>query len=261
MSHLVMLDGVTLDLDRARISQLVHEVAVGSTMDLAHTLANDGAPSGTVVLADAQYAGRGRSGKAWHSAAGDGLWCTVIERDAPPSGLDVLSMRLGLAIADVVSPWCDGDVGLKWPNDVLVAQSSGSPWRKLAGILVEARWRDAQVEWIAIGIGLNLRASTSDATSDVSMASLREGVTRAAVLHALIPRVRDAARSAGALTEDELSRWNARDMAVGQACSSPEAGVVARVQADGAVLITKTDGSEVAHRSGSLIFVAEEVTC
>ncbi len=263
MPDYTALDGVPLDLERSCISRLVHEASVSSTMDLAHTLAQDGAPSGTVVVADVQHAGRGRGGKSWRSAAGDGLWCTVIERDTPASGLSVLSMRLGLAIADAVAPWCNGTVGLKWPNDVVLGAApslggeSSAGWCKLAGVLVEARWRDAQVEWIAIGIGLNLRVSAGDAPSG----ALREGVTRADVLHALIPRVRLAARAHGAFSAEEVVRWNARDMAIGRACSAPECGVVAGVQSDGALRVTMADGSEGAHRSGSLIFVAEDVTC
>jgi len=263
MSRVVMLDGEPLDLARADIGQLVHEASVSSTMDLAHALAQEGAASGTVVVADVQRAGRGRGGKTWHSTAGDGLWCTVIARDAPASGLGVLSMRIGLAIVDAVTPWCDGATGLKWPNDVLLSTAVGpermvvSSWRKLAGVLVEARWRDAQVEWIAIGIGLNLRV----APADVPSAALRAGVTRADVLHALIPRVRDAAQTSGDLADTELARWSAHDMAVGRRCSAPVPGVVAGVQADGALRVLLADGSEVTHRSGSLIFVVEEEPC
>lgn len=258
-----MLDGVPLDLDRSCISQLVHESSVSSTMDLAHALADDGALSGTVVVADVQRAGRGRGGKLWHSAAGDGLWCTVIVRDAPVSGLGVLSLRVGVAIADVVRPWCDGALGLKWPNDVLLCttlppeRADALAWRKLAGVLVEARWRDAQVEWIAIGIGLNLRESTAV----VRTAALREGVLRADVLQGLIPRIREAAHARGGLSAAELATWETYDMAMGRRCSAPERGVVAGVQADGALRVTLADGSERPHRSGSLALVSEDVTC
>jgi len=263
MSRVAMLDGVPLDLDRSCISRLVHESSVSSTMDLAHTLAHEGALSGTVVVADVQHAGRGRGGKVWHSAAGDGLWCTAIIRDAPASGLGVLSLRIGVVIADVVRPWCDGALGLKWPNDVLLCptpppEPARAPrWRKLAGVLVEARWRDAQVEWIAIGIGLNLRVSTTM----VPTGALREGVCRADVLHALIPRLRGAAQTAGVLSAAELTTWEARDMAIGRRCSAPERGVVAGVQADGALRVALADGSERTHRSGSLVLVSEDVTC
>jgi len=232
-------------------------------MDLAHTLAHDGALSGTVVVADVQHAGRGRGGKVWHSAAGDGLWCTAIIRDAPASGLGVLSLRIGVAIADVVRPWCHGELGLKWPNDVMLRTTShpervaALSWRKLAGVLVEARWRDAQVEWIAIGIGLNLRESTAE----VPTAALREGVRRADVLHALIPRIREAAQARGGLSAAELATWVTYDLAIGRRCSAPERGVVAGVQADGALRVTLADGSERTHRSGSLVLVSEDVTC
>lgn len=263
MSRVVLLDETPLDLERAGISRFVHEASLASTMDLAHALADQGAPSGTVVVADVQHAGRGRGGKVWHSAAGDGLWFTLLVRDAPTSGLDVLSLRLGLAIADVVSPWCDGAIGLKWPNDVLLHPSPAarharvSQWRKLAGVLVEARWRDAQIEWIAVGIGLNLRAPAAE----VAAGALRDGVPRAEVLEALVPPLREAAQRAGALSEDELERWRARDLAPGRPCVAPAPGIVVGAQADGALRIAQADGSERAHRSGSLIFATEDVSC
>jgi hypothetical protein len=95
----------------------------------------------------------------------------------------------------------------------------------------------------------------------VPTAALRAGVTRADVLHALIPRVRDAAHTSGDLADTELARWSAHDMAVGRRCSAPVAGVVADVQLDGALRVLLADGRESTHRSGSLVFIAEEEPC
>ena len=74
---------------------LVHVSELPSTMDHAHLLAAQGAEPGTVVVADVQSAGRGRSGKSWVSEAGAGLWFTLIERDVHPDSLAVLSLRVG----------------------------------------------------------------------------------------------------------------------------------------------------------------------
>jgi biotin-(acetyl-CoA carboxylase) ligase len=118
---------------------------VDSTMDVAHGLAADGAAAGSIVLAEEQFAGRGRNGRAWTSPAGSGIWMTLIERPRRDDGIDVLSLRLGLHLAPVLERWSPGPVRLKWPNDLYIAR------RKLAGVLVEARWRGDRLDWVAIG--------------------------------------------------------------------------------------------------------------
>src|SRR5688500_1156570 len=101
-------------------------------MDVAHRLAGEGSPSGTVVLADQQTAGRGRAGKSWASAPGAGIWLTLVERPGDTSGIEVLSIRVGLRIAEALDRFAAEPIRLKWPND-LYAESG-----KLGGILVEA---------------------------------------------------------------------------------------------------------------------------
>src|SRR5688572_8245425 len=120
-------------------------------MDVANALAGEGAPAGTLILADAQLAGRGRSGRRWESNSGDGIWMTLIERLNDVSAIDVLSLRIGLRAARALDRFAGVRVGLKWPNDMYL------PAGKLGGILVESRWRGPRPEWTAIGIGINVR--------------------------------------------------------------------------------------------------------
>ena len=131
------------------LARLDYHVRVTTTMDVAHALAEEGAPAGTLVLASSQAAGRGRSGKSWTSEPDAGLWCTLIERPRDARALEVLALRVGLHLADALAPLVDGAVQLKWPNDLYVHD------RKLGGILIEVRWRDARPEWVAIGVGIN----------------------------------------------------------------------------------------------------------
>src|SRR5262249_45241127 len=128
-----------------------------STLDVAHVLGAEGALAGTLILADAQTAGRGRLGRSWTSERGAGIWLTMIERPSDVVAIEVLPLRIGLALANALDAFAVETVSLKWPNDVYVAG------RKLAGILVEARWREAALEWIAIGIGINVRPPASEA--------------------------------------------------------------------------------------------------
>jgi BirA family biotin operon repressor/biotin-[acetyl-CoA-carboxylase] ligase len=146
----------------------------------------------------------------------------------------------------VLQRYTDGPVRLKWPNDVLVGR------RKLAGILVETRWRARHVDWVAIGIGVNVR--TPD--MDDAPASLREDTRRIDVLAELVPAIRAAARARGPLTPEELARWAASDHAVGRLCRSPVRGRVRGLAADGS-LIVERDGETALARTGSLVLEEE----
>lgn len=207
---------------------------VGSTMDVAHALAAEGAPAGTLVIADAQTGGRGRAGRRWISAPGAGIWMTLLERPADASALEVLSLRLGLAAAVAVQPFADGAVQVKWPNDLQIAR------RKLAGVLVEARWRDAQPEWVAIGLGLNVVAPDDLPET----AGLRADNGRPAVLAALVPALRAASAARGPLSPTELAAYAARDALAGRWIAAPVAGVVRGVAPSGELRVTAADGAE-----------------
>jgi BirA family biotin operon repressor/biotin-[acetyl-CoA-carboxylase] ligase len=217
-----------------------------STMDVAHRLAADGAPAGTLVIANQQTAGRGRGGKSWQSSPGSGLWLTLVERPRDASGLGVLSLRVGLAAAEALDRFAAEPIRVKWPNDLYIDRS------KLAGILVEARWREQAVEWVAIGMGINVKQPEG-----VEMAAaLEPGTERVDVLQELIPAVRTAAQKPGPLDDGEVEEFNARDLARGKACLEPALGRVAGITATGELLVALAD-SIAPFRSGSLVLEPE----
>jgi len=243
------LDGLDARSLAARLGLPACELhdRVGSTMDLAHAAAEAGAPAGTLIIAEAQAAGRGRGGKRWESQPGRGLWMTLIERPRSNHGLDVLSLRLGLQVAEELDAFANGSgVRLKWPNDLHLRG------RKLGGILVEARWRDQRVDWVAIGIGLNVTVPP-----DLEGATgLGAGTRRADVLAAVIPAMRRAAAADGPFTAEELARYAARDVTAGRRIVQPVEGVVAGVAASGELLVDTAAGRVACH-AGSLVFVEE----
>ncbi|HEX2722607.1 MAG TPA: biotin--[acetyl-CoA-carboxylase] ligase [Gemmatimonadaceae bacterium] len=213
-----------------------------STLDVAHRLGAAGFEAGTLVIAEHQTAGRGRSGSHWTSRQAHGLWLTLLERPRDTSGLEVLSLRAGLRSARALDRFAAEPVRLKWPNDLYV------DGRKLGGILIEARWREGRLDWVAVGIGVNVKAP-----DDVPLAAaLDPGTVRVEVLSDLIPALRDAAQSAGNLTPVELIEWNARDMARGRECVEPARGTVEGINAGGELLVALAD-SIARFRSGSLV--------
>lgn len=119
---------------------------IDSTMRCAADLARDGAPSGTVVVADEQTAGQGRLGRSWYSAKGDGLYVSMVLRlDVTGEALPVVTLALGLATADAIMRETGLAPDLRWPNDVMV---NG---KKCAGILVQL-----QDSAVIAGIGVNV---------------------------------------------------------------------------------------------------------
>ena len=226
-----------LDLPRVELFE-----SVQSTMDVAHRLAAEGAPPGTVVLANEQTAGRGRAGKSWTSGADAGIWLTLVEKPADTSGLEVLSLRTGLRTAEALDRFASEPIRLKWPND-LYADAG-----KLGGILVEARWREQSLEWVAIGVGVNVRPP-----DDVERAgALEPGTARLEVLAELVPALRSAATANGPLTAMELEEFNARDLARGRVCIEPARGRVAGISTSGELLVALAD-TVAPFRSGSLV--------
>ncbi len=230
---------------RMTLPAVVALESVGSTLDVAHALATDGAPNGTLVVAEEQTAGRGRSGRRWTSEPAAGIWLTLIERALDPATLSLLALRLGLAAAAALDPFADASIGVKWPNDLYAGR------KKLAGILVEARWRDGTPEWVAIGMGVNVRPPPDDVAG---AGALRGGVARLAVLEMLVPALRTAAARVGNLDSGELADLATRDIARGRRAVEPGAGIVEGVAANGELLVRAPDGAVASYRSGSLVF-------
>lgn len=216
--------------------------SVASTMDMAHSLAERGASAGTLVLADAQTHGRGRGGRSWTSLPGAGILMTLIERPHDAAAIEVLSLRIGLRAARVLDRFAGEKVDVKWPNDLMLHD------RKLAGILVEARWRDGRPEWAAIGLGLNIALPHGVTNA----AALGTGTPRLQVLRELIPALRAAAMARGPLDQRELAEFAARNWARGRLARAPSPGIVVGLTPRGALLVQTGTGTETCV-SGSLV--------
>jgi BirA family biotin operon repressor/biotin-[acetyl-CoA-carboxylase] ligase len=125
--------------------------AVGSTNDVCRGLAGSGAPHGTLVVADEQLKGRGRDGRRWFTPPGSAIAMSLLLR---PGGigrhdLAALNMLGALAVVQALD-----DLGLaasiKWPNDVLLGGG------KVAGVLTETTWRGEVLEYVVLGLGVNV---------------------------------------------------------------------------------------------------------
>jgi BirA family biotin operon repressor/biotin-[acetyl-CoA-carboxylase] ligase len=132
--------------------QFFYHREVGSTNDLAIDLANQGAAHGTVIIAEAQTAGRGQRGRKWMTVPGSGLALSVILRPVRYIQDDWIRYHaLGaLAVADALEGY-GLEAKIKWPNDVLLQG------KKVAGVLADISWEGERVEFLVLGIGVNVR--------------------------------------------------------------------------------------------------------
>jgi BirA family biotin operon repressor/biotin-[acetyl-CoA-carboxylase] ligase len=153
-------------------SPLVLAELTSSTNDDAKQAARAGAPHGALWVAEAQTSGRGRQGRTWLSSPRANLLFSVLMRlRCAPARVPPVSLAVGLAVRDAVARALgaahgtagvihDRCVVVKWPNDVLVRSPHDGVLRKVAGVLVESALSGHNVEYVVVGIGINVRART-----------------------------------------------------------------------------------------------------
>jgi len=131
--------------------ELYYYPVTGSTNDDAFRLGVAGAPEGTVVIADSQTKGKGRMQRSWHSPVGSNIYTSIILRpQIDPARALQISILAGVAVAEVLESYCPGKIKLKWPNDVLL------DGKKVCGILSQAKAAVNKVDFIVLGIGINV---------------------------------------------------------------------------------------------------------
>ena len=221
---------------------------IDSTNNDAMAAARAGAPHGSVYFADEQRAGRGRGNHVWHSAAGEGLYVSVLLRPQFPAvRLPWLPLAAGLAAADAVHASASLAIDLRWPNDLLLGP------RKAGGILVEAHTEGSKIAFAVVGIGINVHQRVFDSSLPTPATSLDieagSPISRQALLLSLLKSLQ---RESLALLDpataellpsrvEQASTWACgRQVAVHgpQACN----GVTAGLDKHGFLLVRTTDG-------------------
>jgi BirA family biotin operon repressor/biotin-[acetyl-CoA-carboxylase] ligase len=234
MARLTLDDVAAADLARRwGVAQCGLFRQLDSTLNAIHALGAQGAPAGSVVIAEQQTAGRGRDGRTWHSPAG-GVWLGVLLRPARAE-LGAMAVRVGLAVADAVDALLGrAETRLKWPNDVLLGD------RKLAGILCEGRWHGDGLNWLAVGVGVNVcnAIPAEVARRAVALVEWLPAVRRLDLLDRLVPALAQGLASGEpALSERECAAFAARDWLHGRQLRAPATGRARGLRPDGALLV------------------------
>ena len=128
-----------------------------STNIYAKKLAIEGCNDGAVIIAETQTAGRGRLGREWNSADGLGIWMSVILKPSIlPEYVQLITLAASVAVVKAIKSTTGIQTGIKWPNDIILKG------RKLCGILTEMSCESDQINYVVVGIGLNVNQCTDD---------------------------------------------------------------------------------------------------
>lgn len=232
-----------------RLGRPLHlHTEIGSTNDEAKQLAEAGAPEGLLVLAETQTAGRGRHGRRWLTPPGSGLALSLVLRPRLAARYAArVTMLAGVAVCEALEQVSGVRAGLKWPNDVLI---NG---RKAAGILVETGLSGERLDYLVLGIGLNVsqapppEAVLYPATSVEAEAG--QPVDRVALLRAILERLGRHYPDLAPDSDRLHAAWLARLLWLGQRVVAQSAdgdydGAMAGAAEDGALLI-RLEGGEV----------------
>ena len=235
--------GLKTDLIGQRI---VYYSSLGSTNELLKGLAAQGAPEGTLVIADEQTAGKGRLGRKWLAPPGTSLLLSLLFRpDFAPNQAQRLTMICSLAIADAIEGLTGLPAGLKWPNDIFIRG------RKAGGILTESGTTGGRLDYVVVGMGLNVNLDISALPELRGMATslsqeLGREVPRLELLWKILAGIEMRYESLRR-GESPHEEWAARLINLGRQVqvTTPQgalAGWAEGVDADGALILRTPDG-------------------
>jgi BirA family biotin operon repressor/biotin-[acetyl-CoA-carboxylase] ligase len=247
-------------LSENEIRERLHTTVIGrhlvclsetsSTNADAFRLAESGAEEGTVVVADAQSGGKGRMGRIWSSPSGVNLYCSVVLRpDVKPYEAPQLTFLSAVAVARAIELTTALRPEIKWPNDVLIDGA------KIAGLLNEMSAETDCINFVILGIGVNLNMTAAQFPNDLrtpaSSLLLEQGrpvcraLFAATMLNELDRLYGDfTVHGFGPVREEWQQRCNAkgREVCVSDGGAETLRGMFSGIDSDGAMLVVLADG-------------------
>jgi len=218
---------------------------LSSTMDLAMQLGMEGAVNGTLVLAESQIKGRGRLGRDWLSPKYKGIYLSLILRPKIlPAACPVLTLMSAVSICEAVKKVIDLDAQIKWPNDLLIHN------KKVAGILTEMNAEMDKVNFVVIGIGLNVNNDKKSLIAGATSLKEQQGteVNRVVLLQEILRRLENNYHLLEAKGGFEIiNKWRNFALTLGTRVKVDYQdkhieGQAVDIDSDGALLIRKDSG-------------------
>ncbi|RAV18491.1 biotin--[acetyl-CoA-carboxylase] ligase [Paenibacillus contaminans] len=231
---------------------------VDSTQNIAHELVRNGAGEGTLVIAEQQTKGRGRMGRNWLSPKGKGIWMSVVLKpEIPLPFTPQLTLLVAVALCRTIRKLTP-EVGIKWPNDLLVRG------KKISGILLESSAEDERLNYVIVGVGISANLKEEDYPDDLRekatslLIERGEPIDRAALvcdfllqLEDLYELYRDQGFAPIRTLWEALTVTLQRKVTI-QTAQGIEEGTAVAIDDMGALLVAKPDGRTVTYFSGDV---------
>ncbi|MEW5920644.1 MAG: biotin--[acetyl-CoA-carboxylase] ligase [Bacillota bacterium] len=238
----------------APLSSYIHYLPhTDSTNNVLKSMAEEGAPEGTVVVAECQETGRGRMGRCWSSPAGKGIYLSILLRPTiPPQNTSPLTLLAAVAVCSGIRAVLPRlSPGIKWPNDLLIGE------RKVCGILCEIKAEMDLVHYLVAGIGINVNTNLEDfpiplrsTATSLRLANGGGEVSRLAVAAGVLQHYDELYREymeAGAAPV--LARWREYNITLGRRVKiqNPGAsftGIARELDRNGALVVEEETGEQ-----------------
>lgn len=249
------------------IGKVIHYFdETGSTNTILARLAENGASEGTTVIADKQTAGKGRLGRKWISPAGMNLYMSVLFRPSIPAWESpLLTFLASIALVETIKKTGITNTEIKWPNDVLIGG------KKAAGVLTEMEPRGDRVDYIVVGIGVNINMTRSEIKREMGdiakfatslKESLGEDVDRAKFTGDLLLELESwyqtfNRRGKSFIMKEWTERWGGHNkhVRVSTEDGSVVEGTATGIDGEGHLLLKKEDGSMVKIITGDVTVI------
>ena len=255
-----------MNYTKETIDQNIHTKWAGKTVHFAREtdstnlwikrLAKEGAPEGTLALAEFQSAGRGRLGRSWEVPEGTSVMMSILLRpEFEPQYAPMLTLVMGMAVAKAVGN-LGFDVSIKWPNDVVVSR------KKICGILTEMGVREGKIDYAVIGVGINVNIrefpeEMADKATSLYLEGGREfdrSQVPGLVMEAFerYYEIFTATCDLSGLREEYEGILANYNQPVRVLAKEPYEGIARGITDDGELLVEKTDGSVTAVSAGEV---------
>jgi len=221
---------------------------VASTNTLAMEAASQGAPEGTVIIAETQTKGKGRLGRQWISPKGNLYFSVILRPDIPTHKAPLITLVGAVAVASAIRKHCSVLAAIKWPNDILIVG------RKVAGLLTEMSAEPDRIRHIALGIGIDVNMALEELPLEVRMnsttlsAETGANIDRRLLLHQVLQDLEQWYKVFLTRESDVLKEWELLNMTINNRVAvsgSGQAfeGLAQGIDSEGRLMVALEDGT------------------
>ncbi len=246
---------VCVHLDGINIGDIFVLETVNSTNTYAKELAQNGAKHNTVVIADKQTAGRGRLGRDFYSPSGTGLYMSIILRsDSAPLDPVALTIAAGVAVCRSIENVCNKQPQIKWVNDIFL------DGRKICGILAEAGTNSGAIDYIVVGIGINISTQNFPAELSAIAGSLGDDINRSVIAGSVIAEFIHMQSLCG--SHELINEYKSRSLVLDKKIDFTKdgktySGIATDINIEGNLVVELENGESITLKSGEISLHSE----